>query len=157
MDLSFIPEPVPVPAHRLWLGRILIGAVVFANLQCALAFIINPSAYVQAYELTGIPGLNAIQGFGILFIMWNVPYMVALFNPHKHRLSLLEAISMQAIGLCGESYLFFKLPSDYAQLASSILRFILFDGIGLVALLIALLVTRAISSPTRGTNQDRIS
>jgi hypothetical protein len=157
MGLSSLPKPVSIPALRLWLGRLLIGAVVFANLQCALAFIINPSAYLQAYELTGIPGLNAVQGFGILFGMWNVPYLVALLHPHKHRLSLLEAISMQAIGLCGESYLFIKLPSGYPQLSASILRFILFDGIGLLALLIALLVTLDISSLMHSTNQDMVS
>jgi hypothetical protein len=148
MGLPPLPKPVSVPGYRLWLGRLLIGAVVFANLQCALAFIINPSAYLQAYELNGIPGLNAIQGFGILFVMWNVPYLVAIVHPDKHRLSLLQAVAMQAIGLCGESYLFFKLPGGYPQLAASILRFMVFDGIGLLVLLIALLLTRRFSSQT---------
>jgi hypothetical protein len=31
--------------------------------------------------------------------MWNVPYAVAFWDPVSHRLSLLEAIAMQAIGL----------------------------------------------------------
>ena len=132
------------PALRLWLGRMLIGVVIFANIQCALAFFLEPSAYILAYDLSGTPGEYAIQGFGILFLMWNVPYLVAFFHPQKFRMSLYEAVTMQSIGLLGESYLYIKLPSGFPHLASSILRFIVFDGLGLIFLFLAILVT----SPT---------
>lgn len=144
------PKWVSIPVQRLWLGRLLIGAVVFSNLQCALAFIINPSPYLNAYQLSGIPGLKAIQGFGILFVMWNVPYIVAIIHPCKYRLSLYEAFTMQSIGLLGESYLLVNLSPLYPNLAASILRFIVFDGIGLAALLVALLITGSGSSHTPG-------
>ena len=74
--------------------------------------------------------------------MWNVPYVVAIIHPRKYRLSLFQAVAMQAIGLLGESVLFTRLPGGYPQLGASILRFIIFDGSGLVALLLALLLTR---------------
>jgi hypothetical protein len=128
-------------SKRLWWGRLFIGVVIFTNIQCALAFFLDPSAYILAYELSGTPGEYAIQGFGILFLMWSVPYFVAFAHPHKYRISLIEAVVMQFIGLLGESYLLFKLPSGYPNLASSILRFIVFDGLGLIFLFLAMLVT----------------
>jgi hypothetical protein len=69
--------------------------------------------------------------------MWNIPYLVALWHPHRHRISLWEALAMQAAGVIGESAIFFTLPSGHAVLHSSLLRFILFDFSGLVALGIA--------------------
>jgi hypothetical protein len=69
--------------------------------------------------------------------MWNVPYVVALINPVKHRVSLYEAIAMQGIGLIGESFILWGLPEKYFILQESTWRFILFDGAGLAALIIA--------------------
>jgi hypothetical protein len=129
---------------RIWLARALIGAVLIINVQSALVFFINPSRFAPAYELTGIPGQAAMRGFAVLFLMWNVPYLVALINPIKYRISLYEAIAMQCIGLAGESIILRSLPIEYNILRDSITRFIIFDGAGLVALISAAGMTKSI-------------
>lgn len=132
--------------QRILVTRFLVGIVLLINLQCAFLFIINPNRFAPLYELIGIPGKAAIQGFGVLFIMWNIPYVVALFNPVRYHISHYEAIIMQTIGLVGESLIYYDLPTSYILLRTSILRFIIFDGAGLVALVIAAWITHPIVS-----------
>ena len=127
---------------KRWIGRILIGFVFFFNIQCALYFIINPAQFAPGFELQGIPGIAAVQALGLLFLMWNVPYVVALWDPWRHRLSLYEAVAMQTIGLVGETTIFWSLPGIHQVARGSLLRFIWFDGGGLVALLLATWITR---------------
>ncbi len=79
-----------------------------------------------------------IQGLGLLFLMWNIPYVVAVINPQKYVVSLIEAVIMQAIGVIGESILLMAIPLKYALLHTSVTRFIVFDGSGLILLIIAL-------------------
>jgi hypothetical protein len=119
------------------IARLLIGLVVVWNLQAAFAFIFSPSRFVSAYELSGAAGEAAIRGFGILFLMWNVPYLFAVKDPVRYKLALTFALLMQGIGLIGETYILSTLTVDHTILRSSILRFILFDGAGLVLLAIA--------------------
>jgi len=119
---------------RLWAARLLIAVVAVWNLQCALVFLLTPGVFTAGFELTGLPGQTALRGIAVLFIMWNIPYLVALWHPHRHRISLWEALAMQAAGVIGESAIFFTLPGGHAVLHSSLLRFILFDFSGLVAL-----------------------
>ena len=126
-----------VANKRLWLSRALIGAVFAINLQCALLFIWQPGQYSAGFELDGATGAAAVRGIGILFLMWNVPYAVALVDPCKHRVSLYQAIAMQAIGLAGESFILWSLPIVHQVARQSVTRFIIFDGAGLVALLLA--------------------
>lgn len=126
----------------IWLARILVGVVLVINVQCAIAFLLDPVRYAPAYELIGIPGKAAIQGFGILFLMWNVPYTVAFFNPIHHRISLYEADIMQLIGLIGETFIYIGLPPGYLILKGSLLRFMIFDGLGLLVLLLATLIVK---------------
>ena len=78
-----------------------------------------------------------MRGMGVLFLMWNVPYAVALWNPLRYRISLYEASAMQAIGLLGCGLILFSLPAAHAILQASLLRFIAFDGAGLILLLLA--------------------
>jgi hypothetical protein len=73
-----------------------------------------------------------------LFLMWNIPYAVALWHPVRYRISLYEATAMQAIGLLGESLIWFSQPPAHSMLRASLLRFIAFDGAGLVLLLLAI-------------------
>jgi len=120
-----------------WLSRILIAGVLFLNLQAALLFITAPQDYTAAFEMTGVPGEAAVIGFGILFLMWQVPYFFALVNPSKYMISLYEAIFMQAIGFIAERLLYSHLLPVHSVLRSSILRFIVFDGIGLLLLICA--------------------
>jgi hypothetical protein len=122
---------------RPWLARLLIGIVTAWNLQAAFVFIFLPSGFVNAYELSGMTGEAAIRGFGILFLMWNVPYLFALKDPIRYQLALTFALLMQSIGLMGESYILSTLTGGHVLLRDSILRFIIFDGVGLLLLAIA--------------------
>ena len=122
---------------RLWLVRTLIAIVTVWNLQAALVFILWPGLFAPGFELSGVPGAAAVRGTGILFLMWNVPYLVALWEPRRYHLALGMAIVMQLVGLLGESSIFLTLPDGHALLRGSILRFIIFDGSGLVLLLAA--------------------
>jgi hypothetical protein len=127
---------------RLWFARILIGLVFFFNVQSGFAFILDPGKYASSYQLVGIPGFTAIQGFGILFLMWNVPYFVALLHPKKYWIPLLEAIVMQFIGLIGESWILVNLPPQNLILGKSIHRFITFDAAGFVLLMLSMWLTK---------------
>jgi len=112
------------------ISRVLIGSVVFINIQAAISFFINPAIYAPRYELEGLVGQSVIKGYGVLFLMWNIPYIIALYNPIKYKVSLYESVAMQFIGLIGESVIFWQLSPVFQTLHSSILRFIIFDGFG---------------------------
>jgi hypothetical protein len=133
-------KPHLSPPYRIWIARFLIGLVVFFNLESAIAFLTHPDAYTSSYELSGIPGEAAIRGFAILFCMWNIPYLFALWHPIKHQLSLRESILMQGTGLLGETWLVSQIPMNFSLLRNSIFRFIIFDGAGLLILFIALVI-----------------
>ena len=127
---------------RVWAARLLIAVVVAWNLECALAFLLNPGLYGPGFELTGIPGEMAVRGFAVLFIMWNIPYLVALLNPQRNRVSLWEALAMQIIGVIGESLILFSIPVEHSILHTSVVRFITFDASGVPCLIGAVLVAR---------------
>jgi hypothetical protein len=127
---------------RLNLGRGLIGLVILWNLQAALVFLLWPERYITAFELQGTVGAAMLRGLGVLFVMWNVPYLVALWHPGRHRISLYEALAMQTIGLLGETIIYLTLPVIHLALRASVLRFIAFDALGLVLLAIAVWITR---------------
>jgi len=120
---------------RLWTARLLIGLVAGWNIQAALAFILWPDRYAPGFELTGVPGVAAVRGTGILFLMWTVPYLAALWHPQKYRLLILLALMMQFIGLVGESFILLTLPQGHVSLCASISRFIIFDASVLVLLI----------------------
>lgn len=127
---------------RQWFARILIGLVILSNLECAILFIVHPEKSAPGYELSGVTGNFAIQGMGILFLMWSVPYIFALIHPLKYRVSLIQAGIMQTIGLAGESLLLAALPAGHPVLFSSIVRFILFDAGGWILLILAYFISR---------------
>lgn len=122
---------------RPWAIRILVGLVTGWNLQAALLFIVKPEAYVSGFELGGLPGETALRGVGVLFLMWIVPYFVAIWNPIRYRLALNIALAMQLIGVIGEAWILLGLPADHATLLTSLLRFIAFDGFGVLLLALA--------------------
>jgi hypothetical protein len=128
-------------AGRLWAARGLIGAVILWNVQCAVAFLAAPGKYVSGFELAGPAGEAIVRGVGLLFLMWNVPYVVALLHPVRHRTSLYEAVAMQAIGLAGESLILWTLGGGHPAASGTVLRFIAFDGAGLALLALAVWVT----------------
>jgi hypothetical protein len=119
---------------RINLARILIGIVFLANIQCALVFLLWPGKYTGSFELSGAPGEAMLRGLGVLFLMWNVPYAVALWNPIHFRLALWIAIAMQAIGLVGEILIALSLPVEHIAIRSAISRFVVFDAAGLLML-----------------------
>ena len=90
---------------RILIIRLLIGIVTVWNLQAAFIFIFAPGRYVSSYELSGIAGETVVRGIGVLFVMWNVPYLFALQNPIRYQLALSFALLMQFVGLIGESYI----------------------------------------------------
>lgn len=130
-------------AGRIKFARLLIGLVIFFNLQAAILFIISPAAYSAGFEVGGVAGEKLVQGMGILFLMWNVPYIYALIDPIRHRTSLHQAIIMQAIGVVGESILWLTLPPGHPAMESTVVRFAIFDGSGLIALWAASWITRS--------------
>jgi len=131
---------------RLWLARILIGSVLLVNLHCAIAFLLHPQDYMDGFGLSGVSGMGILRGLGLLFVMWNVPYAFALSHPVKHRTSLIEALIMQAVGLVGETIIL--LTGDFGNpvINATLQRFILFDGIGLLLLLLAFGISLSKSS-----------
>ncbi len=135
--------------RRKWLGRVLIGTVLFINVQCALLFLLQPRVYVPGFGLEGGMGIVYVRGIGLLFLMLNVPYFVAVLDPMKYRVSLYEATVMQTIGLVGETLLLLSLPVGHQALHNTVRRFILFDAVGLVLLLLAVWVTRVTNEPEK--------
>jgi len=128
---------------RINIARLLIGLVIFFNLQAAFLFIINPAAYSAGFEVGGIVGEKLVQGMGILLLMWNVPYIYALIDPIRHRTSLHQAIIMQAIGVVGETILWLTLPPGHPAMENTVVRFAIFDGSGLIGLWVAFWITRS--------------
>jgi hypothetical protein len=127
-------------SSRVWIARVLIAAVTIMNVQSAFQFMLHPQDYAWGFELTGVPGEAMVRGMGVLFLMWNVPYIFAAVHSVKHFISLIEAVIMQFIGVIGESVILLGLPGDHPFITSSVTRFIIFDGAGLVVLVIALLL-----------------
>jgi hypothetical protein len=142
-------------AIRFRLAQLLIFIVLAINLQCALVFLLAPSWFAPGYELNGEVGDAVIRAFGILFWMWNVPYLFAAWNPQRYRLSLWQAILMQTIGLIGETGILLSLSSDHPILRESIFRFIVFDGAGLVALIVALFISGAVGFNREASRAER--
>jgi hypothetical protein len=129
---------------KTWIIRALIAPVVFFNLQCSYEFLVHAERYAPSFDLYDLTGTYMVQGFGLLFLMWNIPYLSALFDPIRHATSLTEAVIMQAIGAVGETLLLLNVQPDYQNLHASVIRFIYFDAGGLIPLLIAWLIRKKI-------------
>lgn len=128
------------------LVRLTIVPVFLWNVLCAFAFFLRPDRFIAGFELSGMPGEAALRGVGVLFLMWNIPYAVALWHPMRYRISLYEAAAMQAIGLLGEMFIWLGQPPTHTVLQTSLLRFIAFDCAGLALLLLAIWMVRRVGS-----------
>jgi hypothetical protein len=115
-----------------WIARLMVIIVFILNVQCALQFIFLPYNFMGAYELTGVSGRVALQGIGVAFLMWNATYPIVIFSPAKYMVVYSIILVQQFIGFVGESYLLFMIPLEHTMLRGSIIRFIVFDGAGLV-------------------------
>ena len=111
--------------------RICFCVVFLLNIQCALGF-----------ALEGPAGLAAIRGIGVAFLMWNATYPVFIVAPRKFKVLGWVVIVQQVVGLVGESFILVSIASMSGMelLRSSILRFIIFDGAGLVIMVISFIV-----------------
>lgn len=127
---------------RLLPARLCVALVLIWNIQCAVAFLVAPAGYAAGFELAGAAGEAVVRGIGVLFLMWNVPYAVALWHPVRHRVSLYEAVAMQGIGVAGETLILLSLPAAMVVVRASIGRFIVFDAVGLALLVLAVLLAR---------------
>jgi hypothetical protein len=120
----------------IWIIRLLIALVFASNIYCAIQFVVNPSGYTQQFDLVGEAGKVVISSLGILFIMWNVPYVIAIYQPYRYSIALISALFMQLIGFIGETWIYFSIQT-LVNTKSSIMRFMIFDFAGLLLLLIA--------------------
>jgi hypothetical protein len=118
----------------LWSARVALGTVFFFNLTCALAFVARPAAYTYGFEVSGVAGEALVRGIGVLFLMWNVTYPLAIAHPWRYRWLFAIVIVQQAIGLAGETGMLLALPPGHDALAATGWRFVAFDGGGLVAM-----------------------
>lgn len=120
-----------------WFVRVAFTAVFVVNVMCALQFALDPATYASAYELGGVAGEAAVRGVGIAFLMWNATYPAFIVSPLRFRVLGWVILAQQAIGLVGESLLLISLPAGHDVLAASVVRFIAFDGAGLVLMGVA--------------------
>lgn len=121
-----------------WIARLAVAAVFAINLECALSFIVAPERYAAGFELMGIPGMAAVRGLGIAFLMWNATYPLVIWQPRRNRALFGVVLAQQTIGLAGETWLLATLPAGHDALAASTVRFAAFDGAGLVLMAAAL-------------------
>ena len=128
---------------RIWIARALIALVFAINVQCALQFILWPGAYTGAYQVEGASAEAMVRTVGICFLMWNATYPPVIARPDRYRVLFGAVVAQQVIGLVGESLLLASLQPGLEVLASSIMRFVVFDAAGLVLLAI----TFALSKP----------
>lgn len=115
-----------------WFARMAVGLVFAVNVSCAAAFILWPQNYAAGFEVSGVPGLTLVRGMGLLFLMWNATYPLVLWQPGAHRALFAVILAQQLMGVLGETWLWLALPPGHAALSATGLRFILFDGLGLL-------------------------
>jgi hypothetical protein len=128
--------------RKLLLSQLFIILVLFVNIQAAVLFFMFPQQYRSSFQLTGETAPYVIQSIGVLFLMWTVPYFFAAINPIKYRVSLVQAVIMQIIGVVGESCIYRNLPEKLNILKLSLQRFIIVDSIGVLLLLASFLLVR---------------
>jgi hypothetical protein len=56
-----------------------------------VVFLFWPTNYLLSIELVGAVGEAMLRGLGVLFIMWNVPYSVAMWHPIHRTIPHFEA------------------------------------------------------------------
>ena len=141
MPKSTSKDATAPTAQRIWIARALIALVFAINVQCALQFILWPDAFTAAYQVEGASAEVVVRTVGICFLMWNATYPPVIVQPDRFRVLFGVVIAQQVIGLVGESLLLVGLQPGLEVLASSIIRFVVFDAAGLTLLTIAFLLS----------------
>lgn len=121
----------------LWFARLAVSAVFLMNISCAFDFLLRPGRYTPGFEVSGAAGRAIVQGFGLLFLMWNATYPPVIIQPARQKTLFIVILVQQLIGVTGESWLYFRLPAEYTALRATGLRFIIFDGLGLLLIAVA--------------------
>lgn len=116
--------------------RVVFATVFAVNVHCALSFAFAPERFVDGFMLAdaGRVGEVAVAGMGVAFLMWNATYPAFIAAPQRFPVLGWVILAQQAIGLIGELCLYATLGEGFDVLRSSLLRFIVFDGAGLVAM-----------------------
>jgi hypothetical protein len=127
---------------RLWAARIAVMLVLIANLTAAVPYVLNPNRNATAFELSGVAGAAMVRGIGILFLMWCVAYVPVIAHPDRHPAVFGVILVQQVIGLAGEAWIAASLLPGHDVLSATCLRFMVFDGVGLALLLLALTLVR---------------
>lgn len=131
-------------AGPVWFARVAVLIVFFLNVMCAVEFIAWPESFAPAYGLPPTPESYAmVAGLGVAFLMWNVTYPAVIVNPVRFRVLFIVVLVQQAVGLVGESYIWMQLVGQGlgdSLMAHGIMRFVAFDGGGLVLMLAAFIV-----------------
>ncbi|MDY7080355.1 MAG: hypothetical protein SXV54_26030 [Chloroflexota bacterium] len=138
----------------LWLTRMALVVIFCFNVSCALIFIARPADYAPGFEVNGVAGEVLVRGMGILFLMWNVTYPLAIWHPWHYRWLFLIIIIQQVIGLAGETWMLLTLPPGHAALTATGHRFVAFDGGGLVAMLVTFVLMQVTFSSRRTVRQQ---
>lgn len=123
----------------IWIARGLILVVTLWNIQCALVFIFKPVNFISSFNLSGVVGATVVRSIGLLFLMWNIPYLFALIHPIRWQICLWVAVIQQFLGVAGETWIRSLIPLE-PVLRSTIFRFIIFDAAGLFLLMAALVI-----------------
>jgi hypothetical protein len=132
------------------LARAAVGSVWAVNLSAALSFLTQPERYRAGFELSGVAGEAVVQAIGILFLMWNATYPPVILQPRGHPALFRIVLIQQAIGVAGETWIWLRLPPDHLALWETGLRFIAFDGIGLLVMALAFAIMLKNSKPPKG-------
>jgi hypothetical protein len=112
------------------------------NVTCAIDFILRPERYIAGFEVSGAGGEAIVQGFGILFLMWNATYPPVIWRPDRQLTLFAVILVQQLIGVVGESWLYLNIPAVHVALRATGLRFIVFDELGLLLMSAAYLLLR---------------
>lgn len=132
----------PPESGRVWVARVAVALVLASNLSAAIPYLLDPDRYAAAFELNGVAGAAMVRGLGVLFVMWSVAYLPLIAHPGRHSVLFGVILAQQVLGLAGESWILATLPQGHAALAASGMRFIAFDGAGLVLLVLAFVLAQ---------------
>ena len=127
-----------------WFARVMVLVVFCWNVLCALQFIIAPASFASGYGLEPTPENCAlVSGIGVAFLMWNVTYPAVIFDPMRFKTLYIVVLIQQLVGLAGEYFIWMRLSGAglaEGAMADGIMRFVIFDGVGLAMMLVGLIV-----------------
>ena len=128
-----LPRRVRIAADFMRLAYALVFVV---NVRCALGYLVSTEAFLPSFDASGEAGLVALRGIGVAFLMWNATYPAVVWDPVRFRSLAAVVLVQQVIGLVGESWIYTGISGAYPELQATIRAFILFDGFGLVVMLV---------------------